>query len=247
MSPQHKSSFLIIVGRTWLLSCTDWLAVGSCTGMRRQVDCKHDYVAPFLVLRGSSSVEVMSFASRIKTPYNFVTHPVLQVVRAASFLGCDSLSQEEAWVHLLLAVSYATWNTLRLTYGTAWALKLLMTSTFEALFSLYSCCLVAGSFAFQKKSLDLTMGMAKTMEKVEIDLSQVDAHACRLHLSTALQPLGVDWCGILFIVLMIWVWPLPFLVGNPYKPSFATVTGKGPHPIDDIEWCFTGLQRPALS
>jgi len=23
---------------------------------------------------------------------------------------------------------------------------------------------------------------------------------------------------------------LPFLVGNPYKPLFATVTGKGPHP-----------------
>ena len=23
---------------------------------------------------------------------------------------------------------------------------------------------------------------------------------------------------------------ITFLVGNPYKPSFATVTGKGPHP-----------------
>ena len=23
---------------------------------------------------------------------------------------------------------------------------------------------------------------------------------------------------------------IPFLVGNPYKPLFATVTGKGPHP-----------------
>ena len=78
--------------------------------MRRQADCKHDYVAPFLVLRSSSSVKVTSFASRIKTPYNFVTHPVLQVVRAASFLGCDNLSQEEAWVHLLLAVRYATWK-----------------------------------------------------------------------------------------------------------------------------------------
>ena len=40
-------------------------------------------------------------------------------------------------------------------------------------------------------------------------------------------------CGI------SWVWPLPsnsdhqdysILVGNPYKPVFATVTGKGPHP-----------------
>jgi len=24
---------------------------------------------------------------------------------------------------------------------------------------------------------------------------------------------------------------ITFLVGNPYKPLFATVTGKGPHPI----------------
>ena len=30
---------------------------------------------------------------------------------------------------------------------------------------------------------------------------------------------------------MDWVWIITFLVGNPYKPLFATVTGKGPHPI----------------
>ena len=24
---------------------------------------------------------------------------------------------------------------------------------------------------------------------------------------------------------------ITFLVGNPYKPSFVTVTGRGPHPI----------------
>ena len=86
-------------------------------------------------------------------------------------------------------------NTLRLTYGTAWALKLLMTSTFEALYSLYSCC--GWWLRISKKILRFHMisrwEWQKPMEQVEIDLSQVDAHACRLHLSTALQPLGVDW------------------------------------------------------
>ena len=37
---------------------------------------------------------------------------------------------------------------------------------------------------------------------------------------------------------MSWMWPLPvtvttrtWLVGNPYKPSFTTATGRGPHPM----------------
>ncbi len=35
---------------------------------------------------------------------------------------------------------------------------------------------------------------------------------------------------------MVWMWPLPriitFSVGNPYEPSFTTVTGRGPHPTN---------------
>ena len=55
-----------------------------------------------------------------------------------------------------------------------------------------------------------------------------------------------------------WLWPLPrvttriiiFLVGNPYKPLFATVTGKGPHPMyskmDAFRISATHFIRPFL-
>ena len=49
---------------------------------------------------------------------------------------------------------------------------------------------------------------------------------------------SVEWHPMCIIY---WAWPLPripvttriitFLVGNPYKPLFATATGKGPHPM----------------
>ena len=35
---------------------------------------------------------------------------------------------------------------------------------------------------------------------------------------------------------------ITFLVGNPYKPSFTTVTGRGPHPISTY-YLFTCMIR----
>ena len=59
-----------------------------------------------------------------------------------------------------------------------------------------------------------------------------------------------------FLFQIIWAWPpssnsaktriITFLVGNPYKPSSATVTGKGPHPTYSCSTFFnkkTGTQH----
>ena len=54
-------------------------------------------------------------------------------------------------------------------------------------------------------------------------------------------PFSIGYCGLLTIFQICFgCGPLPvtvttriitFLIGNPYKPSFATVTGRGPHPV----------------
>ena len=36
---------------------------------------------------------------------------------------------------------------------------------------------------------------------------------------------------------------IPFLVGNPYKPSFATVTGKGDNP--SYKWSYGAPKKKA--
>ena len=47
---------------------------------------------------------------------------------------------------------------------------------------------------------------------------------------------------MLCFLVMTWVWPPPvivttriitFFIGNPYNPSFTTVTVRGPYPSDD--------------
>ena len=50
------------------------------------------------------------------------------------------------------------------------------------------------------------------------------------------QKLNIDTLGVAPSQATVTTRIIPFLVGNPYKPLFDTVTGKGPYPIDTTFW-----------